>query len=95
MPKYRLVGYSRSREFGRVRIYVGADEKLTAHSPVFMAPRTAPFDYRGEPTGLQPAPSRLATRVRLHLQNRAPPAYLADVPFEPLVGGGGVSGDAG
>ena len=84
MATYQLVGYSQTQELGRVRIYILADAPVTAHSWVYITPMSAPFDGMGQPLQLRPASSTLAARVRAHLLSRAPPAYVAAAPFEPL-----------
>jgi hypothetical protein len=84
VPMYRLVGYSETRELGRVRVYVPAEAEATAQSPVHVAPMSAPFDYSGQPLQLRPAPSVIAARVRAHLLRLTPPAYCAAVRFQPL-----------
>jgi hypothetical protein len=83
MTTYRLVGYSQTRDLGRVRVYVPADA-APGLSAVYLTGMSAPFDYAGQPLQLRPAPSSLAARVRAHLLGRPAPSYCATVPFEPL-----------
>ena len=85
MPKYRLVGYTRTRQLGRVRVYVAADVPPSPQLPVYLA-RGSAFDLQGEPLALQPAPSGVAARARAHLLGQSAPAHLAAIPFEPLPG---------
>ena len=81
---WRLVGYSATRELGRVRVYVEAELSMTGRSEVFVAPMTAPFDYRGQPLRLQRASSAITARVRAHLLGQKVPAHVAAVQFEPI-----------
>jgi hypothetical protein len=81
LATYRLVGYSQTRDLGRVRVYVSADDATTEHSPVFIAPNTAPFDYSGQPLQLRRASTGMTERVRADLLNRPVPRHCAEVPF--------------
>jgi hypothetical protein len=85
---YRLVGYSQTRELGRVRVYVSGDAETTGYSPVFIARNSAPFDYSGQPLQLRRASTGMAARVRAHLLDQPVPRYCADVPFLPITAAG-------